>query len=256
MKIKAIGLSTNIDNRAKNWTKGMELANIPHKLLGVGQKFTSVGMKSWIFLKELQEDTTTDIFIISDVYDVLVNQKVVNQIRDAGETVDGHIISTFYSFGKPIVVGAEIPCYGNCHKFSFSSVLNVFRGKYIYLNSGLMIGYRPHLIQLCKHLGDYKDDQLGVGRFMDKYPNMFALDLDSKLFYNFFVTNDKKRSDSALFVHFPGLGLSVAGRKGYNSLDSSNYSPIPPKTRLFQLLKFCIFFVYIALLLIIISIYY
>lgn len=244
-RIKAIGLATTIDDRARNWEEGMESAGIPYKLLGVGEKFTGWEMRSELYQKELTEDTNTDIFIISDIYDVLVNPKVVKKIRESGGSVKNHVISTFQSFKKPIVVGAEKVCSHNCSEFSFLSMFSVLGDKYKYPNAGLIIGYREPLSMLYKHLERFKNDQIEVGNLINKYPNNFGLDLQSKLFYNFFVNLDGQRFNSALFIHFPGQNFSVAARKAYNSLANT---PISPTTKASQIITFCIIIVLSVLL--------
>ena len=247
-KIKAIGLATHIDDRARNWEERMKTAGIPYKLLGVGQKFTGWKMRSDLYQKELTDDTDTDIFIITDVYDVLVNPKVIKKIRESGGDVKNHILSVFYSFKKPIVVGAEKVCGYNCHHFSFHSIISsIFENKHQYPNAGLLIGYREPLITLYQHLAGFKNDQIELGNLVNEYPDKFALDIHSKLFYNFFVNRDEQRFNSALFVHFPGQNFSASARKGYNSLADT---PISSTTRACQMITFCIITVLMVLSLI------
>ena len=242
-KVKAIGLATNIDDRARNWEEGMKDAGIPYKLLGVGQEFTGWKMRSELYSKELAEDTDTDIFIITDVYDVLVNPNVIKKIRDAGGNVKTHILSIFQSFKKPIVVGAEKVCSHNCYNFSLRNIFSIFGEEYKFPNAGLIIGYREPLIVLYQHLEKFKNDQIELGKLVNEYPDTFALDSHSKLFYNFFVNRDEQRFNSALFVHFPGQNFSTAARIGYNLLAGT---PIQPTTRASQMVKFCIIAVLIA----------
>ena len=243
-RILAIGLATNIDDRAKNWVKGMESAGIDYKLLGTGEKFTGWKMRSESYQKEMLYDTDTDIFIISDVYDVLVNQNVVEKIKESGKTVVEHILSTFYEFNKPIVVGVEKPCFTNCYDFSLTSVFNILGEQYIYPNGGMLIGYRTHLIQLYQHLEKFKDDQVELGKIVKEYPNIFGYDLHSKLFYNFFVEPAQQRFDSALLIHFPGQNFSIAANNGYNLLADT---PVSPTTGAPHQIKFCIIVVFIVL---------
>ncbi len=244
MKIKAIGLATNIDDRARNWEEGMKSVGIPYKLLGVGQKFTGWSMRSKLYSKELTADTDTDIFIITDVYDVLVNPKVIKKIRDSGENVENHILSIFQSFKKPIVVGAEKVCFHNCYDFSLRNIFSIFEDKHKYPNAGLIIGYREPLIALYQHLEEFKNDQIELGKLVNEYPDMFALDFQSKLFYNFFVNRNQDRLDSASFIHFPGQNFSIAARNEYNSLANV---PVLSTMNASQNIKFCIIVVFVIL---------
>lgn len=244
MKVKAIGLATHIDDRAKNWVKGMEVAGIDYKLLGVGEKFAGWKMRSESYQKEMLSDTDTDIFIISDVYDVLVNQNVIKKIKRSGKTVTEHILSTFYEFDKPIVVGMEKPCFANCYDFSLTSVFNILGGEYVYPNGGMLIGYRTPLIQLYQHLEKFEDDQVELGKIVKEHPTTFGFDFHSKLFYNFFVEPVQQRFDTALLVHFPGQNFSVAANNGYNLLADT---PAPLTTGSPHQIKFCIIIVLIVL---------
>jgi hypothetical protein len=242
-KIKAIGLATNVDDRVRNWEDGVKAAGIPYKLLGVGQKFTGWKMRSELYSKELKDDTDTDIFIISDIYDVLVNPKTVKKIKDVGYSVKDYIVSTFQSFEKPIVVGAEKVCSHNCYHFSFSSVISsIFGNKHQYSNAGLVIGYREPLIALYSHLAKFPNDQIEMGKLVSEYPDIFVLDTHSKLFYNFFVNPDNERLNSALFVHFPGQNFSIVARKGYNKLANTHISTT---TQASQVVNFTIILVLI-----------
>ena len=230
MKVKVIGLATTINITSKNWTKGVESTGMQYKLLGMGQKFTGWKMRSKLYLNELMADTDTDIFIISDVYDVLVNQKVVQRIKDTGRTVEDHILSIFYQFKKPIVVGAENSCGSPafCYSYSFSSSL---QDAHKFPNAGLLIGYRSYLIELYRHLLNYSDDQLELGKLVHKYPHKFALDTESKLFYNFKLYPDKEKFRSALFVHFPGMKYIIPKQIGYNSLKRQGYESVNTNLR-------------------------
>jgi len=247
MKVKASGRATNIDDRARNWGEGVKTTGRAYKLLGVGQKFTGWKMRSELYLKEMSEDTTTDIFIMSDIYDVLVNPKTVKKIKESEDSVKDYIISTFQSFEKPIVIGAEKICSHNCSQFSFQNfVSGIFGNDNRYPNAGLIIGYREPLITLYQHLAKFPNDQIEVGNLVSKYPRIFSLDTHSKLFYNFFVSPDDKRFGTALFVHFPGQNFSAAARVAYNKLANT---PISSTTQASQIITFCIIIVWIIVFL-------
>jgi hypothetical protein len=255
MKLKVIGLATEINNEARNWMKGVEAAGLHYKLLGVGQKFTGWKMRSELYKKELTDDTDTDVFIITDVYDVLVNQKVTKRIKNSGKSVEEYILSTFCEFKKPIVVGTEKSCSlrGNCHFWSFNNMFKILQKDYTFPNAGLVIGYRPSMIKLYSHLLNYPNDQLELGKLINKYPDEFALDKKSKLFYNFLVYPVKERFHTAIFVHFPGMKPIIPNRLAYNSFDY--YKSIPLFTwesckvslgalLLFAILLYLLFWIY------------
>jgi len=255
MKLKVIGLATDVNPQAKNWIKGVEEADLNYKLVGVGQKFGGWSMRSRLYVEEMERDAETDIFILSDVYDVLVSREAVKRIKDIDFQTDEYIIDTFLSFKKPVIVGAEIPCFGNCYEFSFFSafsIQNLFKKDYLYPNAGLVIGTRARLISLYRHLQKFRDDQLEIGKMMVMHPHIFGLDTHSKLFYNHHAEPDRKRIQSAIFVHFPGMSMLIARRNAYNSLDDNVYSKISPTTSLSKLMKYSIIMIWMAVVLIVI----
>ena len=233
MKIKAIGVATHKTEAAKNWQRGMRHTGIPTELVGLGESY-SFDMKIKLSLEAMKSDTDTDIFITSDVYDILINKEVVKKIKRSGSTtssagsrVRDHVLSTFYSFGKPIVVGAEIPCFShNCYDFTFQGLDNLVGGEYKHPNSGLIIGYKDDMIELYEKLKNCKDDQMDLGELMNKHPENFALDTESKLFYNVYVYPEEDRLKEAIFVHFPGMKYIVSSAIGYNDFQTQGYQPL------------------------------
>jgi hypothetical protein len=240
MKIKAIGVATHKTDASKNWQRGMRHTGITSKLVGLGQPY-SFDMKIKLALEEMKADLDTDIFITSDVYDVLINKSVVKNIKKTSSVKD-HILNTFYSFEKPIVIGAEIPCFShNCYEFNFTNLSNLVEKEYKYCNSGLIIGYRDYMIELYENLKDCKDDQMDLGELMNKYPENFALDTESKLFYNVYVYPNKERLKKALFVHFPGMKYIVSSAVGYNNFQAQGYQPLNlPKIAIWSVIGFFI----------------
>jgi hypothetical protein len=239
MLIQAIGVATQKTEAAKNWERGMRHTGIPAKLVGIGQPY-SFDMKIKLALEEMKANTEADIFITSDVYDVLINKEVVKKIKKSGQTVKDHILHTFQSFDKPIVVGAEVPCFShNCYEFNFTELSNLVEKEYKYPNSGLIIGYRDYMIDLYEKLKDCKDDQMDLGEMMNKYPELFALDTGSKLFYNVYVYPDKERLKEALFVHFPGMKYIASSAIGYNDFQAQGYQPLNiPKIAIWSVIGF------------------
>jgi hypothetical protein len=241
MKIKVIGVATHKTESSKNWERGMKHTGIPFELVGQGQPY-SFDMKIKLSLEAMKRDRTTDIFITSDVYDVLINKDKVKKIKKSGLTVKEHIFDTFNSFGRPIVVGAEIPCFShNCYDFTFGKLSNLVGREYKYPNSGLIIGYRDDMIELYEGLKNCKDDQMDLGELMNKHSESFALDIESKLFYNVYVYPKEERSKDALFVHFPGMKYIASSAIGYNDLQSQGYQPLNiPKIAIWSVIGFLI----------------
>jgi len=216
MKLKVVGLATDINAQAKNWIAGIETAGLNYKLLGVGQKFTGWRMRSKLYVEEMERDTETDIFIFSDVYDVLANKDKTRQIRV--RNIKRHIINTFLSFSKPIVFSAEMACWPkNCYMFGALSMRDTFMSNHKFPNGGLVIGYRSYLIQLYKHLQNHPDDQYEVGR-ITQLSDDIGLDSESKLFYTYHARYDSDRMKQAMFIHFPGMDFSPFSRVGYNRM--------------------------------------
>ena len=241
MKIKAIGVATQKTEAAKNWLRGMRHIGVPAELVGIGQPY-SFDMKIKLILEAMKADTETDIFIASDVYDVLINKEVARKIKKSGKTVKDHILDVFYSFGKNTIIGAEIPCFShNCYDFTFGELSNLVGREYKYPNSGLIIGYRDDMIHLYEEIKNCKDDQMDLGELMNKHPESFALDTDSKLFYNVYVYPEKDRLKEALFVHFPGMKYIVSSAIAYNDFQTQGYQPLDvPKIAIWSVIGFLI----------------
>jgi hypothetical protein len=234
MRLKVAGLATDINDEAKNWISGIQTTGLNYKLLGVGQKFTGWKMRSRLYVEEMEKDTETDIYIFSDIYDVLINKDKALQIRDtsqlkkSGLSVEKYIIDTFLSFSKPIVFSAEMACWPkNCYMFGTLSMYHTFMRNHVFPNGGLVIGYKPYLIQLYKHLQNHPDDQYEVGR-LSQMSDDIGIDSDSRLFYTYHARYDTDRMKKALFIHFPGMDFSPFSRIGYNRWgDKQNYSSVP-----------------------------
>ncbi len=241
MKIKAIGVATQKTEASGNWLRGMRKAGIPAKLVGLGKPY-SFDMKIKLVLEEMKAHPEVDVIITSDVYDVLINRRVVKNINKSGKTVKDHILDVFYSFGKPIVVGAEIPCFShNCYDFTFGELSNLVERECKNPNSGLIIGYGKDMIYLYEELKNCKDDQMDLGELMNMYPERFALDTESKLFYNVFIYSEKDRLKRALFVHFPGMKYIVSSAVAYNDFQAQGYQPLNiPKIALLSTIGFLV----------------
>jgi len=239
MKIRAIGVATHKTEAAKNWLRGMRKASIPAKLVGLGQPY-SFDMKIKVVLEDMKSGPEADVIITSDVYDVLINPQEVTRIKKSGTSVPDYVLDVFHSFGKAIVVGAEIPCFShNCYEFTFGKLSNLVDRKYEFANSGLMIGNRKDMIRLYEELKNCKDDQMDLGEIMHKHPERFALDTESKLFYNVYVYPDQERQKKALFVHFPGMKYIVSSAIAYNDFQAQGYQPLNiPKIAILSTIAF------------------
>ena len=97
------------------------------------------------------------------------------------------------------------------------------------------------MIEIYEKLKNCKDDQMDLGELMNKYPEKFALDTESKLFYNVYIYPNEDRLKEAIFVHFPGMKYIVSTSIGYNNFQSQGYQPIDiPKIAIFSIIGFLV----------------
>jgi hypothetical protein len=187
-----------------------------YKFVGEGEVWQSFrnktnGLKN--YLSENPNLLKNSIICLVDAYDVFA----------CPNSSPRKVINGFLSFEKPIVFSAEMHCMKNCIKPTEYWKLNNINidTPHKYLNSGFVIGYYDHILQLLIHNSTYsnEDDQIACGVFLEKYPEYCALDMSSILCGNivhrtifsqhFSLLDDgnverKDTKTNPFFIHIPG----------------------------------------------------
>ena len=206
MKIEVIGVATNSSlPQVKNWEIGLTKLGLNYKLLGEGMNYINHGVKQDLY-KDYINTSNSDIFIMSDVYDVIPNVEVLNLINEKNISIENYILKIFGSFNAPIVVGGEQGCnpFKECY---YSRYFNIYSRYSIYPNSGMIMGYKNALMSYYDYVSQKgNDDQYWLGYYHAKFPELIKIDTERKLFFNYFFTNNiEKNSGCHILSHFPGM---------------------------------------------------
>ena len=200
-----------------------------YKLIGEGDKWEGWVTRMRAYRKELDALTEDQIVVLSDARDVVC-------VRSPKAFIDG-----FHSFKKDIVVSMEITCGGridvpdkdlyadppvrNCRPlmdyWKYHNVTKLPNRRFV--NNGLVAGTVKALkIQLDWVLVRFGDDQVGMGYYINEFPDCVGLDIDAELLHtsNFglnagvlYIHNQKHDSPTlsemfgrgAFFLHFSGF---------------------------------------------------
>jgi len=206
MKIEVIGVATDRSlPQVKNWEIGLTKLGLNYTLLGEGLNYINHGMRHDLY-KEYIKISDADIFIMSDVYDVIPNVEVLNIVKEQNTSVETYILKIFESFDAAIVVGGEQGCdpFYSCY---YSTYFNIYSRYSIYPNAGTIMGYKYALLSYFEYTekkGD--DDQYWLGYYHAKYPEIIKIDTERKLFFNYFFTNNIETNGGChILSHFPGM---------------------------------------------------
>lgn len=204
-------LLTNLENSLDDY-------GYNYKIIGEGVKWVNFMTKiqaSYDFIKKVDYD----IIAVIDAYDVL-----------ACDTPN-ILIDKFLQFRKNIVVGSENDCGGNCTPLNrYFTVTNSKRGRYNYANGGFYMGYREDILFMLKYILNLgiADDQIGLGEFMNEYPDNICLDRNGALISNvniksayfdtYWVSNrvkNIKTLEYPCFIHTPSIQFDFYKRMDY-----------------------------------------
>lgn len=191
------------------------------RIVGLGSKWESFRTKMISYKKALQNIDANQVVVCLDAHDAICVQDSTG------------FIEHFLYYQAPIVVGCEKDCpfsihnrfiqYGCCpnidkwrrfHKMDMRNLM--------YVNSGCIVGYAGELYQMFAWILDHKDfyvkdDQAGVGFYMNEFPHKVKFDIQNRLVYNDKIGRGMKIETSPegglkiplphlpYFLHFPGI---------------------------------------------------
>lgn len=191
-------------------------------VLSEGKEWKSFRTKMEAYRDALQVTKKDQIVVCLDAYDVIC-------VRDSDD-----FKKEFRSFHTPIVVSNENLCVftiynqhvkvGACAPISkWKKYHHVDTTKSIHVNSGCIVGYAGDVYNMFDWILNYDqleidDDQIGVGYYMNEFPQKVKLDLENKLFlndnfakfYKIQVHGDQllvNVPNKPYFIHFPGVKL-------------------------------------------------
>jgi len=182
-----ITIATEQNNWLEDWEMSINQWGYNYSILGMGVPWDGFCTKIKLILDFLHTRELSEIICIVDAYDLVF----------AGP--QDELNKKFKSFNSPIVVGGEDICFLNCHKHT----CDVNNEKYRWVNGGCIIGFVKNLIDAYTFVLDVspQDDQVGIAKYMDKYPSEVTIDGNQKLIANIRRINEIKKIDGKRFQH-------------------------------------------------------
>jgi len=171
-------VATKTTTGSENYRKTLDKFGYDFIPLGLGDAWGGWRyrmQKYWDFCTSRPPE---EILILTDADDVLA-------VRPHHEK---ELMQTYHQFQRAIVVGAERYCYTvkNCHPvpryWADHADLDTQNR---YVNAGTMMGPAGKLADLWAWMlaSTHTDDQTALGEYVNLYPDIFALDTNSKIFY-------------------------------------------------------------------------
>ena len=217
MKLLIVTFSTDKNILLSNLEISLNKYNYDYKIIGEGCKWVNFMTKIKCCYDFIGTVNNYDLIAVTDAYDVLACD-------------DSRIlIKKFLSFNSRIVVGSENACGGNCVPLG-----NYFKhnkkGRYNYVNGGFYIGYKDDILKMLKCILDMNisDDQIGLGKYINKFPNTVTVDTEGSLisnvniygsYFDTYWVNDRvkniKTGKCPCFVHTPSIQYDFYNRMDY-----------------------------------------
>ncbi len=185
-----------------------------HCVLGKGMKWEGWLTRTNAYITFLNTLDPEEIVVLCDAFDVLC-------LRSS----DG-FLESFQSLMRPIVIGTETCCLGNCippTQWWLKEYGEIHQDTdYKYSNGGLIAGKAEALIKMYQWGIDQKidDDQMAIGSYINEFPSKIWLDHKQILFFNDVRGHTKyefnkrnysiKLNDKLIkpfLIHFPGVAL-------------------------------------------------
>lgn len=156
-KFIVITVATEDNDNLKRFKKSCEYYNVPYKVLGLGDTWSSGNAVNGVLLepggaqkinylkKELMtwENLEDHIVLFTDSYDVVLM------------THPEEIVTKFRSFGTPILFSAEKTCWPD---INVEGEYPTTESEYKFLNSGGFIGYGNEILKLISEEVDNSED--------------------------------------------------------------------------------------------------
>ena len=221
-KISVYACATKENTQVKNFLQSFKLHDgWDLHLVGMGLKWNTFRTKMECYRSSLQQVHPDEIVVCLDAYDAVC----VSDSR--------HFQETFFSYQTSILIGYEPECCFTLHNrfFQIGCCPNIDKWKHFhgistkdafYVNSGCIVGYAGEIYKMFEWILNYptfpiKDDQVGVGMYMNEFPSKVKLDLDRKFVFNdnfgenlHFKMVGKNQIEidipyKPFFIHFPGI---------------------------------------------------
>jgi hypothetical protein len=232
MDIIVLAFSNNDNKAVFNLKKSLHKYGYNYEIIGAGIKWESFMTKIKGYYNYISKLDDKKIVCIIDAYDILACDRPEN------------LKEKFLSFQSNIVVGAENTCTINCKPLDehFNKSKNV-KNIYEYVNSGFCIGYAKNMVHMLKYVLDLniKDDQIGVGKYMNEYYDNICLDgkgsivsninLSGTVFHTIWKNNkvyNINTKENPCFIHTPGIDFDLHWRMDYfgNKILGEEYEKI------------------------------
>ena len=232
-----LACATSMGTQVQHFLKSFENhAGWDARIIGMGMKWDSYRTKMACYRDALKQMDRRQVVVCLDAYDALC-------VRDSAG-----LLETFYSYGAPVVVGYEpLCCFTLYNRFfqigccpnidEWKAFHKIPRKEPIYVNSGCIVGYASEIHAMMDWILAYtgftiRDDQIGVGMYMNAFPQKVWLDLDNRLVFNDnfgrrlpIKETGKGRVEVDLphrpfFLHFPGIKY-VYKKNNYQTICSA-----------------------------------
>lgn len=188
-------------------------------VVGMGLKWESFRTKMKCYRDALRNVNKKQVVVCIDAYDAIC-------LRDSVGFLDA-----FNQYNTPILISYESFCYfyniynrffqlGNCPNIDkWKQFHQIPLSEPIYVNSGCIIGYAGEVYKMFDWILkiSIRDDQVGVGMYMNEFPQNVRLDLEDRLVFNDnfgkrlqiqVLENNQIQMDllhKPYFIHFPGI---------------------------------------------------
>lgn len=183
--IKVFYVATKTTTGVYNYQQSLNQSGYDHHRLAEGQKWGGWRFRMQVYQEACAREAPNTILILTDADDVLSIRKP-----------DG-VLEAFQQFQKPIVVSAETLCLSNCKSLDryWAANPHTDQPSYRYANCGCLMGRAGNLAAMWQWMldRDFQDDQIGLGHYIESFPENIALDTGGHLFY--VVPPPVKRSD-------------------------------------------------------------
>lgn len=185
--VVVLTIATDKNKYVTEFEQSLKLLGYQYKLLGLGQKWGGFTMKMDLFSDELNK-RGTDIVIVCDSYDLLFIQtpdKILNKYHKLanGKVVIGleNITKEFCNFST--ICDSKI--------ISTCKIHNPYFPDFIYPNSGFIMGPADTVLSIFQFMNtnNYKDDQLGLFKWIVNNCNQCYFDVHLDFVFNYFASN-------------------------------------------------------------------
>lgn len=183
-------------------------ADLPLAIVGTAHVWTDWVTRMRHYVALCAAHAPDDLLVLLDAFDVVVTAASTSQTDEA-------LAAAFRAFGRPIVVSGDVTCCEaiNCVPLNAAWwAANPPRSRtreptpYKYVNAGTVMGRAGALARMYGWMlqQQFKDDQRGLGAFMNAHPRDVALDTERVLFWAHTFRSEVPPATPPFFTHFAG----------------------------------------------------